>query len=205
QLCAENVAVANGRFTVQLDFGSQFAGQQRLLEVWVRQDTGLTCVSNTGFTTLSPRQSMTTAPNAAFSLNAASATNATSATNSTQLNGQAASFYQNAANLSTGTIPSARLGGSYTGVVSMTNAGNVLAGSGSGLTNLDATSISAGTLGAARLPVPMALSGDDGSFIFQAVNASSFTAASGVRGYSSAVTGQGYGVYGRTDSTTAFG
>lgn len=41
-----------------------------------------------------------------------SSDSATSATNSTQLNGQAASYYTNAGNLSSGTIPSARLSAS---------------------------------------------------------------------------------------------
>ena len=111
QLCSDNVAVVNGKVTVQLDFGSQFAGQQRFLEVWVRPDTGLSCSSNTGFNILGPRQSLTAAPNAVFSLNAAAAgtaTSATTATNATQLNNQPASFYTNAANLTSGTIANAR-------------------------------------------------------------------------------------------------
>lgn len=41
------------------------------------------------------------------------ATNATSATNATNLNGQAASYYTNASNLSSGTVPSGRLTGTY--------------------------------------------------------------------------------------------
>lgn len=102
QLCADNTAVANGTFSVQLDFGSQFAGQQRFLEIWVRPDTGLSCASNSGYTILAPRQNLTAAPNAVFSLNAAAAANAT------LLNNQPASFYSNAANL-TGTLPDARL------------------------------------------------------------------------------------------------
>ena len=40
--------------------------------------------------------------------------NATSATNSTQLNGQLASFYTNADNLASGTVPTGRLTGNYT-------------------------------------------------------------------------------------------
>jgi len=40
--------------------------------------------------------------------------NATTATSTSQLNGQAASYYTNASNLSTGTVPSGRLTGSYT-------------------------------------------------------------------------------------------
>ncbi len=40
--------------------------------------------------------------------------NATSATNATQLNSQAASYYTNATNLASGTVPSGRLTGNYT-------------------------------------------------------------------------------------------
>jgi len=70
-LCADNVAVTDGRFTVSLDFGAQFTGQSRHLEVRVRQDTGLACATTTGFTTLTPRTTLTAAPNSLFSLNAA--------------------------------------------------------------------------------------------------------------------------------------
>lgn len=40
-LCLDNVAVTNGVFSVSLDFGAQFAGQQRFVEIGVREDTGL--------------------------------------------------------------------------------------------------------------------------------------------------------------------
>ncbi len=170
-ICMDNINVALGRFIVQLDFASQFAGQQRFLEIEVRTDTGLNCSNATGFITLTPRQSLTAAPNALFALNAAAATNAVSATtagtaaNATQLNGQAASFYQNAANLSSGTIPSARLTGAYSNALSLTNAGNTFSGafsgafsgSGTGLTGLNATSLFTGTLGDARLSSNVAL------------------------------------------------
>src|SRR5262249_49618368 len=69
-------------------------------EISVRQDTGLTCASSTGFVILSPRQNLTAAPNSLFSVNA---------TNTAQLNAQPASFYLNASNLSAGTVPDARL------------------------------------------------------------------------------------------------
>ncbi len=99
-LCSDNISVVNGAFSVQLDFGAQFAGQQRFLEVQVRQDTGLTCSNPAGFVILSPRQNLTAAPNALFSLNT---------TNAAQLGGQPGAFYTNAANLSIGTIPDTRL------------------------------------------------------------------------------------------------
>lgn len=66
--------------------------------------------------------------NAATATNATNATNATTATNSTQLNGQSASFYTNASNLSSGLIPDARLQttGTYTPVISNITSGSVV-------------------------------------------------------------------------------
>ncbi len=69
-LCADNVNVADGLFSVPLDFGNQFAGQERFLAIDVRADTGLGCGNGTGFVSLSPRQALTAAPNALFASNA---------------------------------------------------------------------------------------------------------------------------------------
>src|SRR5262245_19460852 len=55
------VVVADGLFTVSLDFGAVFAGAKRWLEVRVRPAGG------GAFTTLSPRQDLTPSPNAVFS------------------------------------------------------------------------------------------------------------------------------------------
>ncbi|MBK8809315.1 MAG: tail fiber domain-containing protein [Acidobacteria bacterium] len=52
-----NVPVANGIFAVTLDFGNQFPGASRLLEIRVRP-TG----SGTAFTILTPRQVVSTSP-----------------------------------------------------------------------------------------------------------------------------------------------
>jgi hypothetical protein len=86
-----SVAVANGIFTVQLDFGAGvFPGADRFLEIGVRLAGG------GPFTILSPRQQTTATPYAIRSANATtadSATTATTATNATQLNGVAASQY----------------------------------------------------------------------------------------------------------------
>jgi hypothetical protein len=110
QLCFDNVPVNNGLVTVQLDFGSQFAGRQRFLEVQARPDNGRDCSDSSGFTTLSPRQDLSASPNALFSLNAG------------QLNGQPAAFYQSASNINAGTLALARGGtGASTAADARTN------------------------------------------------------------------------------------
>lgn len=61
-LCADNVGVADGRFTIVLDFGAQFTGQKRWLEIEVRADAGTDCANASGFTLLTPRQELTARP-----------------------------------------------------------------------------------------------------------------------------------------------
>jgi hypothetical protein len=147
QLCSDNISVSGGKVTVLLDFGAQFAGQHRFLEVQVRQDTGLSCSNPAGFVILAPRQDLTAAPNAVYSLNAASAA---TATNAMQLNGQSASFYTNAANL-TGTIPSASISGTYSSALTLSSPSNVFTGNGAALTGLNAATITTGSIPDARL------------------------------------------------------
>ena len=63
--CVNNVNVAGGRFTTTVDFGQQFASTAaRFIEIEVRQDTGLSCAITTGYTVLSPRQSVLPTPRA---------------------------------------------------------------------------------------------------------------------------------------------
>jgi hypothetical protein len=62
-----NVAVTNGIFTVQLDFGNQFNGASRFLDISVRAAGGA------AFTPLAPRQQVTSNPYAIKSLNASTA------------------------------------------------------------------------------------------------------------------------------------
>jgi len=82
------VAVSNGVFTVSLDFGANpFSGANRFLEISVRP------FGSGSFTTLSPRQQISSTPYAIRTLSAASADTATTATNATQLGGIAASQY----------------------------------------------------------------------------------------------------------------
>jgi hypothetical protein len=124
-LCADNVAVAQGQFTTRLDFGAQFAGQQRFLELDIRQDTGLSCANAAGFTTLTTRQPLSATPNAAFAITAATALD------TTQLGGQPAAYYTNAAHL-VGALPSTSLFGTYTSALNLTNTSNTFTGSFSG-------------------------------------------------------------------------
>ncbi len=67
-VCVENVAVAAGKFTVSLDFGAAFAGQNRYLQIMVRPDVGTDCNDPSGFETLTPRQKLTATPYALYAL-----------------------------------------------------------------------------------------------------------------------------------------
>ncbi len=62
-----NVAVTSGIFTVQLDFGNQFNGANRFLDISVKGAAGAP------FTPLSPRQQVTSNPYAIKSLNSSTA------------------------------------------------------------------------------------------------------------------------------------
>jgi hypothetical protein len=94
---ADGIAVANGIFTVRLDFGSTaFREAPRFLEILVKPAGGPT------FIVLTPRQLVTSTPHAIKSLSADTAqsaffantaTDATNATNAAQLGGIAAGQY----------------------------------------------------------------------------------------------------------------
>ncbi|MFZ1700714.1 MAG: tail fiber domain-containing protein [Pyrinomonadaceae bacterium] len=76
-LTANNIAVANGIFSVPLDFGSQFPGAGRFLEIRVRTTGG------GAFTLLAPRQPVNSSPYSIKSLNSETANNSTTATSFT--------------------------------------------------------------------------------------------------------------------------
>jgi hypothetical protein len=73
--------VSNGLFTVTLDFGNQFPGADRWLEIGVRTN------GSGAFTTLSPRQRITSAPYAIQSANATSASTVSGPVSAAQLTG----------------------------------------------------------------------------------------------------------------------
>ena len=158
-LTASDVQCSNGRFTVQLDFLTALpAGAQLAISVRTPHDP----TDSLPFTALSPRQPVTPAPlarsaetantanSAATATTASTAATATTATNALALNGQAASFYQDASNLTAGTLASGRLSGTYSNAVGFTNPGNAISGSGAGLTGLNASNIITGTLSPSR-------------------------------------------------------
>ncbi|MBX3382947.1 MAG: hypothetical protein KF864_05500 [Phycisphaeraceae bacterium] len=162
-LCADNVEVTDGLFTVVLDFGGQFtSGATRYLEVETRQDTGLSCANTSGYTLLSSRQAITAAPIAIYATLAGAADTAGNAAN---LGGQPATFFTNASNLSSGVVADARLASSvartniaqtFTGAMTFSNASSSFTGSGAGLTGLNASNLASGTLADARLSTNVA-------------------------------------------------
>jgi hypothetical protein len=206
-LCLDNVTVTDGVFTVALDFGAQFSGQQRFLGIDLRKDTGLNCGNPAGFIVLAPRQALTATPYAIFASNAGTAA---TAANATTLNGQNAAFYQNAGNLISGTIPDLRLAGTYSDVLTFSNAGNwyigTFTGSGAGLSDLNAGDITTGTLSPARLPAPIWLQATvDGDSIIDGTNLSTADGSKGLYGEAAGYSGETIGVYGKSNSTSGIG
>ncbi len=60
--CADNVPVVDGLFTVTLDFGAQFNGEERWLGIGVRADASPGNCGSGVYTPLAPRQAMSAAP-----------------------------------------------------------------------------------------------------------------------------------------------
>jgi hypothetical protein len=69
-LCFDNVMVSDGLLSVPLDFGSVFNGEERYLEIEVREGSAGDCDELAGFTLLGPRQRLSAAPHASFALDA---------------------------------------------------------------------------------------------------------------------------------------
>jgi hypothetical protein len=106
--------VSNGLFKVTLDFGANFPGADRWLEIGVGTN------GNGVFFTLSPRQQILSAPYAITAGN---------------LSGTLA------ASQLTGTAPSTLLSGAYSGALSLNNAGNSFSGNAANLTGVNAASL----------------------------------------------------------------
>ena len=125
--------VTKGLFAATLDFGSGvFSGGARWVEIGVRTNGA------SAFAVLSSRQKIAATPYA-LSSGLLTGTMPTA-----QL---------------TGALPSASLAGTYSGVVTLNNAANTLSGSGAGVTSLNASQLTTGTVPAGRLPVTVTLLG----------------------------------------------
>ena len=112
-----NVSVANGIFTVQLDFGAAaFSGANRFLEIAVRKTT------EANFTTLTPRQSLTSSPYSIRTLSATAADALSTACVGCVTNAQINSV---AGTKVTGTVANATTATSATTANTATIAGNV--------------------------------------------------------------------------------
>jgi hypothetical protein len=161
-------AVTNGLFTTPVDFGGVFNGSPYWLELGVRTNGAA------AFTTLIPRQELTPTPYAI------TAENVDGLVPASQL---------------TGTLPAGALSGTYGDPITLNNAGNGFVGNGSGLTSLNASQLTGGTVADARLAADVALtdvtqiftgsnifSGNAGNFIvnnnYSPINTGLFTGLS---------------------------
>ncbi|MBS1793038.1 MAG: hypothetical protein JSS81_04245 [Acidobacteria bacterium] len=176
---ADNAVVANGIFTVVLDFGTApfQTGAPRYLEISVRPGA-----STGAFTTLTPRQSITSAPYALQSLKAGTADSLSTAcflcVTDAQIqaldgakvagpvavaqtanalngilpvaNGGTGSATKNFVDLSTDQ-PTIAGNKTFTGAVGVTGANGVFNGNGAGLTNLNGANIANGSVTAVQL------------------------------------------------------
>ncbi|HEX5692770.1 MAG TPA: hypothetical protein VFX76_22310, partial [Roseiflexaceae bacterium] len=160
------VTVTDGLFQTSLDFGAlALSGDERWLEIAV----GAANNGNGPFTTLTPRQKLASTPYAAYALNAALGGSYANAVNfgnagNTFAGDGAGLTNLNAAAISSGVIGNARTSGTASGdantLVLRDGSGGFSAGAisatsftgdGSGLTNLNASNITSGTLADARL------------------------------------------------------
>jgi hypothetical protein len=155
--------VSDGVFTVALDFGAVFDGNERWLEIGVRTNGG------GAFTTLTPRQSLTAAPYAAYAPSAGAAVTATTASSA---NSVAAANVSGT--LALAQLPAPVITNNATGVT----LGGTFSGSGVGLTSVNAdlvdgqhgafyqnaTNLTSGTLADARLSSGVALRGATNTF-----------------------------------------
>lgn len=192
------VAVANGIFTVRLDFGAQFDGSARFLQIAMRPSGG------GAYTPLAPRQPITSAPYAIRSL---SSRTADTATNALQLGGVAASQYVVTTDPRM-TDERNPLPGSTNYIwnqnsVLQPSSNFIISGNGFLGGTLEATTVNATTTAGttAVSGVASAVTG----ITFGGNFTSNSTSGIGVFGNAPAATGFAYGVHGRSDSVQGRG
>ena len=168
----QTVTVDKGYFSVLLGEGSQFASEPHtnLSGLFVGTDVSERYVEFTvkgigtsgADVTILPRLKLLTSPYAFLAKNASALLSPNGASLVTSANGQltvngtitgdgSGLANLNASQLATGTLPSGRLGGTYSGAVNLSSAGNTFTGNGNGLTALNAGNITGGSLSDARL------------------------------------------------------
>ncbi len=174
------VGVTNGLFTVTLDFGANFDGSTRSLEIGVRGYG-----STNAYTVLSPRQTLTSVPYAIQAINASNAVALTAPLPATNLAGTIPNslLSPNVAILTNNVVFSANVtAASFTGSgnglssVPGTSLVGIITGNGSGLTNLSATNL-VGTILDARLSTNVALQSNTNLYFAGSITASNFTGA----------------------------
>ena len=144
-LCANDVTVQDGFFSVQLDFGPQFQGTDRYLEIQARSDAGgqLTCSTASGFETLPNRMRINSTM---YVLNAQVANNAATAQTvpaTQQLGSHQVNEFGNGAFL-TGKLADKTVSGTFAQPVKF-GGSTVLVGNGSALVNVNATTVATAT------------------------------------------------------------
>jgi len=128
------IGVTNGLFTTTMDFGAGwFNGGNYWLEVDVKTN------NFAAYTALNPFQQITPTPYAVF---ASTAGNVSGTVSAAQISGA---------------VSSANVSGTYGNAVTLNNAGNSFTGNGAGLTSLNASQLTTGTLVDARLSTNVAL------------------------------------------------
>lgn len=216
-VCMDNVAIADGLFTVELDFGSQFNGQERHLQISVRADIGLNCSDVTGFVTLSPRQNLTSTPHATYARNADtldgldSSAFLQSVPSPLTLTGSSGSYIIRAENTSTASGASSILGIS-SGTSGSGYGGRFESASSSGRGVYGWATAASGTTygvyGRSDSPTGRGVYGHavstsgDARGVFGVSNS---TSGLGTVGYATATTGACFGLYGQSDSTSGRG
>ncbi len=184
-VCADNVNVADGLFTVPLDFGAAaFNGDARWLDIGVRADATAGNCGAGAYTPLVPRQKLTGVPYALFS----TAPWATSGANISNTN---------TGNVGIGTsAPMSPLHVTTAGTPAVF--AETTGGAG---TNFGVIGSSASTSGRGVLGTVGAASGAT----YGVVGESQSAIGTGVRGWAKDTTGQNYGVYGQTSSVNGTG
>lgn len=190
-VCVDNVNVTDGLFTVPLDFGAQFAGQQRFLEIDVRADTGLDCANPAGFVPLTPRQLLSAAPNALFAVNA----DLFDGLDSTAFL-QSIPLPLTLSGTSTGQIIRAENDTTASGAASVVGLATGASGSVSGVSGQSASISGRGVVGLASAATGGTIGGQ-----FQ----SNSTSGRGVYGSATAASGVNYGVYAESTSASGHG